>query len=394
MSYLIAMNNLYSAPDDKPLPDYFGPPLDRPFSLVLNSRQNKMPRGSELWVQKSMEAARYIAEKGHTALTSMGMHPWNLCVWAVSAVGGAQIIVLPKYDGDDFEVTIDNLILDYNLNPDKTGFLLFPTNTSSAKPKAAWRERDQMIIEMADRIYPVAVRPAGNMAGHVESAVAGGKTVIRDFQCEYNPAKPERLHKFDVRTVAEKFPAEKWDYLTHWTHSFTGPWLDETSADYYSAVANSGSAYSRSALASLKRIISEKRIFAGDDHARRGERFVSFTELPPSQAVELMKWKPRQMRYSFEPYGIAIRKEAAVAVGIRKVIYGDGKAYRSLPDFEKPYFQMIGKSDWSREAEWRRLSDVPFEKIDRGDMLIIVAKNDDKARLPMPGGIRVVSLEG
>ncbi|MGC9316030.1 MAG: hypothetical protein ACP5G4_10465, partial [bacterium] len=243
-------------------------------------------------------------------------------------------------------------------------------------------------------IIPVAVRPGGNMATHIETAAGDGRKVEHAFECEYAPAKPIRIPKFDSRKIEEKFPAGKWDYLTHWTRSFTGPWPDETSADYYSAVANSGNGYSRSALASLNRIIAEKRIFAGDDHARRGERFVSFTELPPSEAVELMKWKPRQMRYSFEPYGIAIRKATAEVVGIRKVIYGDSKAYRSLPDYEKPYFQMTGKSDWSREAEWRRLSDVPFEKIDRVDMLIIVARDSDKAFLPMPSGIRVASLEG
>ncbi len=378
---------------NKPLPDYYGPALERPFALILNSRQNKMPRGSEPWVRNTNCAAWSIAKSGATALTSLGMHPWNLAVWAISAAGGSQIIVLPKYPKDDYETIVDNTILDYGLNPKKTGFILFPTDTPSTRSKATWRERDKLIIEMANKLYPVSIRGGGNMTTHIETAKDKGKSIIDDFLCGHAPSKPVQIPKFDIKALSSKFSEDKWDYLTHWTRSFIEPWPDETSADYYSAVAKSGDDYARSALASLVRIVDEKRIFAGDKHARRGVRFVSLTELPPSEAVQLMKWQSRQMRYTFEPYGVAIKKDAARAFGVRKVIYGESRSYKHLPENDKPYFQPIGKSDWRRESEWRHLGDITLRDFDREDLIFIVAKNEDKKCLPSIGGFRVVSLE-
>lgn len=375
-----------------PLPDYFGPPLRRPFALILNSRQNKMPRGYEPWVKNTVAAAKAIADSGNTALTSLGMHPWNLTVWAITEASGTQIIVLPKYPRDNPETIVDNVLLDYKLDPEKTGFVFFPTDTPSTRPKAAWRERDKLILDMANILYPVAVRPGGNMASHLEESTVAGKSLIEDFRCDYDPAKPIHLPKFDRERLARQFNDKNWNYLTHWTRSFTEPWPDETSADYYRAVARSGDNYARSALASLVRIIGEKRIFAGDKHARRGVRFVSLTELPPSEAVELMKWQRRQMRYTFEPYGIAIEMNAARAFGVRKVIYGETRSYKHLPDAEKPYFQPIGKSDWRRESEWRHLGDITIADFDRRDLRIILARDRDREKLPPSGGIKVISL--
>ena len=41
---------------NKNLPFYFGPPLERPFAAVLNSRQSKTPRGAERWIENTVAA--------------------------------------------------------------------------------------------------------------------------------------------------------------------------------------------------------------------------------------------------------------------------------------------------------------------------------------------------
>jgi len=376
-----------------PLPDYFGPPFPRPFASILNSRQNKMPRGFEPWVEMTLDAAKHIAKSGLTALTSLGTHPWNLAVWAISEFGGAQIIVLPKFADEHSEKIVDNTILNFSLNPEKTAFILYPTQVSASLPKHAWLERDRIIFETSNAFFPVSLRPKGNMESNLENALNLGKAVDSRFGCNYAPAKPLRMPQIELSSLGNQLAPESWDYLTHWTRSFATPWPDETLADFYRGIVNSEGDYARSALASLRRIISDQRVFAGDEHARRGERFASFTELPPAEAIKLMKWNPRQMRYTFEPYGIAIRRNAAEKFGIKKVVYGTEYDYQHISDSEKPFFQISGKGNWNREAEWRFLGDVTLADFSRDDLLLIVVKKEDENQLPKGHGIRVISLQ-
>jgi len=376
------------------LPNYYGPPLGRPFVLVLNSRQTKTPQGSEDWVKATIDAARYLAIRGETALTSIGTHPWNLTLWAISEAGGNQIIIHPFYENDDPEIIVDNLTLDYNLDPGKTGFVLYPTKASPGKPKETWRERDAIIIKMADEIMPISIRPGGNLASDIQSAKSAGKRISEDFHCHYSPKRRDRFVALDSDEIAFNFHSKKWDYVTHWTRTFNGPWPDETSADYYRAVAGSGDLYARSALHSLSRIISDNRIFAGDVFNRPGDRFASFTGLPPGKAVGLMKWHRRKVRYTFEPYGIAIRREAAEAYSIRKVIYGNPEIYNRLHESDKPYFQPIGgKGYWQGEDEWRYIGDINLTEFDPCDLLVIVRSKKDATELPHLNRIEVVALE-
>lgn len=376
-----------------PLPDYFGPPFPRPFAAILNSRQNKMPRGFEPWVERTIEAAKFIAKNSLTALTSLGTHPWNLVVWAISEFGGSQILVLPKFADEYSEKIVDNTILNSGLNPEKTAFILYSTQVSASLPKHAWLERDRFIFETADTFFPVSVRPKGNMESSLDNILKLGRTVDSRFRCKYSPAKPLRTPQLELSSLGSRLGGEKWDYLTHWTRSFTSAWPDETYADFYRGIVNSGEGYARSALATLMRIIEEQRIFAGDEHARRGERFASFTELPPAEAIKLMKWNPRQMRYAFEPYGLAIKRVAAEKYGIRKVVYGTEFEYQHISDSEKPFFQISGKGNWSREAEWRFLGDVTLSEFSRDDLLLLVAREEDNKMLPCGHGIKTISLQ-
>ncbi len=379
---------------NKNLPFYFGPPLKRPFAAVLNSRQSKTPRGAERWVANTVAAVEYLAGNGITILSSLGTHPWNFLVWAVGHVGGNQIVVHPLYREDDPEAVVERIVADFDLESERTGFVLFETDYPINRPKLAWRDRDRAIFEMADMLFPVSVRPGGNFFNDIQRHTNPGTEIVRDFSCDYSPAKRRGIKPLERDGIESEFSAEKWNYITHWTHTFNGPFPGENSAKYYNAVANSGEAYCRTAFDSLQKILSDGQIQASGTHARKKTTFVSFTELPPTEAIKLMRWHRRDMRFTFEPYGVAIDKKIALEIGIRPVIYGQPADIERLPESDRPYFQPNGKKgDWTAEKEWRFIGNLDLSFIPDESMLVIVRKSTEAGRIRRDFNERVAVIE-
>lgn len=87
-----------------------------------------------------------------------------------------------------------------------------------------------------------------------------------------------------------------------------------------------------------------------------------------------MRWLPKRVSWNFEPYGVAIRKEAASRIGIRPVIYGYDDDYELLANPDRPYFQSRGRKDvdWSMEREWRHIGDLDLSKIPPEDLIFLI----------------------
>ena len=69
--------------------------------------------------------------------------------------------------------------------------------------------------------------------------------------------------------------------------------------------------------------------------------------------------------------GVAIRKSAAIDLGIRPVIYGTRQTKASLPMDQRYRFQAIGKqTDWRSEQEWRSLQDVDLTQFHPDDIRV------------------------
>jgi hypothetical protein len=81
------------------------------------------------------------------------------------------------------------------------------------------------------------------------------------------------------------------------------------------------------------------------------------------------------IRWSFEPYGIAVLKKPLLDLGAKPVIYGDEKMFEDLSDDRKHLFQIRKRtgSDWSLEREWRLPGDFSLQRVPRDAITIIVA---------------------
>ncbi len=340
---------------------------------ILNSRQNLRPVGSDLWIKNTKLAVQELTGQDVILLTSVGMKTWEFLVYLAAKYKIKQRIYVP--------ITIEQKNIDiiayytkqFRLSPKLTEWYFFEVENLKKDYPFFQRERDRLIINNADIIYPISIRKDSTLKqlyGKNESSQA---VVDERFTAKYSKTKKSYKFEIDKRQLNPEIDKQLKGFLIHWTRSANDHWPDERLYDYYKTIANSQNDYAHSAHFTLIRILSENKLRASSRHYRKGISAVSFSELKPSEAVNLMKWRARYREMSFEPYGIAVRKKTADQIGVRKVIYGDRKMFGGLKKVDRPYFQSIGtKGFWVPEKEWRHIDNIDLSKINQNDLKIIV----------------------
>jgi hypothetical protein len=362
-----------------------------PLAVILNSRQGKMPCGKDRWVINTIEAAKYAAAQGWDVLTSIGMNTWEMGVWASSRAGARQVIVCPADSMEEHQKIIGEITTDYNLIPEKTGWLFYPATPKARSSKTDWPRRDQLAIETANILIPVCLRPTGNLERMLNNS--RGKKIVNDFRAEYESQSSNRAIPPSHDTIGQGIIELPWDHVCHWTGAQNGPWPGQSRAAYYQSIVELDS-YPNGGLAALINIVRKKIIYGSGENIRDGKRVVSLSSLQPKDMLPLMSWRKRYVRYNFEPYGVAILRKTAASIGIRPAIYGPSTLYKRLADSDKPFFQSEGEKggDWRPENEWRRIGDLDLSNIPSDEMLIIVHHKSEIEALRTFGDWRIVAF--
>jgi len=92
-----------------------------------------------------------------------------------------------------------------------------------------------------------------------------------------------------------------------------------------------------------------------------------------------VKWRPSLLRWTFEPYGIALSREKLSSLGARPVIYSEDYQYRFLQEMDRPFFQSGGhdKNDWNQEQEWRHIGDLDLSQFSLKDVLVFTLTEEE-----------------
>jgi hypothetical protein len=362
-----------------------------PLAVILNSRQGKMTCGKDRWVINTIEAAKYAAAQGWSVVTSIGMNTWEMAVWACAQAGARQIIICPANAVEDYQSIIREITTDYNLVPEKTGWLFYPPTPKARSSKTDWPRRDKLAIDTAKILIPICLRPGGNLERVLRNS--GDKDFINDFKAEYETQSNKRAIPPSIDTIGQGIVDLPWDHVCHWTGVQHGPWPGQSRAAYYHSIINSDS-YPNSGLAALINIMQKKLIYGSGENIREGSRVVALSSLQPKDMLPLMSWRKRYVRYNFEPYGIAISRKFAALMGVRPVIYGPSTLYKRLADSDKPFFQNEGEKggEWRPENEWRCIGDLDLSKIPADEMLIIVHHRSETEALRAFGEWRIVTF--
>lgn len=336
-------------------------------AAILNSRQSRTPAGTDKWIEWTADAVSSLASTGATIVTSTGMNTYEFVLWYAGTLGMKQIVVFPESPADTFDNRAKDILENFELDASITEFMPF---------KGKLTDRDRDVVEIADALYPVSVKPGGNIDRVISES---DKSVCDDFRIDYEP--PDAATP-DYRAEIPWGKFQGWDYLTHWTRTVYDPFPNERRADYYRSVFRSRGRYSHDALGALRNILAENTIFTSNLTIRGGTGVVSFTASDPRESLPIMTWNRARVRMNFEPYGIAIRRDAAVRAGIRPVGYGDKQCFDKLPDAGKPFYQFRGeKWEWKIENEWRHLGNILLSSFDISDIAAVVFSPGDALKL-------------
>ncbi len=173
------------------------------------------------------------------------------------------------------------------------------------------------------------------------------------------------------------------DWFLHWTRAAAGPWPGETSEDFLDALILRTEMADHSAVTTLLRILSEGILRASAEGIRGSFSVVAFTGVPLHEFRKRRVFRKHRHRFDFEPWGIAIRKNSLISLGVRPVIYGDDKVWESLNHEDRPFFQKTtsgGATNNSEELEWRATGDVDLSQFSPADVCVFV-DSTDAARL-------------
>jgi hypothetical protein len=359
--------------------------------LLLNSSHGRFTVGSSPWVRATMDALDALNPDQDILLTSIGLPGWELPAYRAAQMGFRQKLILPGHDNGAgahyYQRWQDNLGLNASLTE--------PIFTATGNSKEFNSVRDSLAFELADIVYPVSLRPGGRLDTLLGRHIARGGLATDLYRVEYTNNNWVPRYKLDKANLNSGLNAFDSGWLTHWTHSYPGPWPNETSADFYHDMLTGPDRYVRCARSTITRILAEGVVRGSDAHMADSETTVSLTSLPPLKALAAMCWRSRWRRWNMEPFGITVRREALVSLGARQVSYYD-KLPPQLSDSEKIFSQRRGKStDWSTEQEWRIHGDLRLDDIDPDKIALLMYENHWASSAPKRAGLyRAVAITG
>ncbi len=358
---------------------------------ILNSRQSPRLNNQCDWIQKTLKALHSCDPNSTALVTSLGTTSWDFLSWAGARLGFPIILVFPGGSAQNFKISRTRAIMDLGLD-DRTTLALRPLLLKKHRHKAETNAlRDTWIMALSQRYVPISVRPKGNMDSYLSQSDLDADDVFHDFRIGHEKTKPVRK-PLAPRQVHLPDWYESEDYLIHWTRSCIGPWPDETKAEHFERSISKD--VNEGGLATLLKILKDGCIRCSGRLIRGKYEVVPFTQKPPGELHELIRWRSGLRRWTFEPYGIALKKSKLIELGAKPVIYGDLNDFESLSEEDKPFFQLAGsgKQDWRREKEWRIRGNVDLDLFKENEAIYIVNNEKEGPSLPKYYQHRVIAL--
>ena len=361
-------------------------------AAILLSRQPMRPTAKSTWIQKSKEAIHWIAENGFSSIyTSIGMSTWELLIVLASQNKVHQYILIPANNIEHFHSLCQSTAYQFKLDNTMVEFMpVFPDKDRTSR-NDLMQKRDKTVFENADVLLPVSIRQNGFMDRLVSEF--SNKRIIQNFRVPYEKHTAPLSYRIDRKKLSQKIKDIRTDqYIIHWTRTANSAWPTERLCDYYTSILEADT-YPRSALATLKNIMETKRIIASSKHMPKKIASVSFSSLSPYEMTPLIRWRARYLQMSFEPYGIGIESQYALASNIYPVRYYDKKSYHNLSKNDSWLYQSTGiKTDWRVEHEFRYRGDFNLSLIPINKLICFCFNENEAATLENLYDIRTLAF--
>jgi hypothetical protein len=399
--------------------------LKEPSACILNSRTPRAVGPTDTWVQACKMLFQSVERNRWVPVSSYGRLPYELVARMAYAKGLPIIVacmdVLPFMDLPERAAQFQEQFRDLFAWERALFVSPFPPGGIPRGPERGV-QRDHLVAALSWRVLAGEVRPHGTMEHLLKIAARRGIPVekaselgIGQDSSETSSVLPNldscvrrndgilprcpdegvvehskprtKLHESKERPgpvgAYEALPLANWpprgEWLIHYTRGCPGPWPEQTLGNYCQTLIDGRPSSAHSAFHTLLRILEERKIRSSRRLIRGAFPCVSFTECLPDEVRDLIRWRAGLIRWSFEPYGIAVRREALASFNVRPAKYGDKAAFQSLPEDQRFLFQLQKEQGeaWSLEKEWRVLGDVDLDRIPANDLLVVVALLDE-----------------
>jgi len=317
-----------------------------------------------VWQTNARLLLEHLKRNGETLTTTAGMMGWDYLTWLAGVVGVRMLIILPPDSVEESIRQIKSSIVELSLDSANVTFIA-PVASKRFDRSIAYPLRDKLMLDFSQCLYPLAIRPGGFW----DKVISTHEDVDDAFRAPYPKIVKMKVSASSIVSSAGR--GYNWqDAFIHMTRGVFGPWVGETKADYFNALVNNQGENPRNELATLTYILNSGILRGSGSKIRSAIPVVSFSTLNPYEILALKKTSPHRPGSALEPYGLAIKKEALLELGLRPVIYGEEKDYLRLSDGEKPFFQHVGKSfgfdddhSWRREKEFRLMGDLDLTSL-------------------------------
>jgi hypothetical protein len=111
---------------------------------------------------------------------------------------------------------------------------------------------------------------------------------------------------------------------------------------------------------------------------------ISWSSHPPRELFVMRKWNRALVRWTVEPYGVAVRRDILRSFGAKPAVYGSDRVYSRLAEPERHRFQLsraAGAASWRHEREWRILGDLALNAIIPDGGFVFVRTGEEKEKL-------------
>ncbi|MHC1726378.1 MAG: hypothetical protein AB9866_10275 [Syntrophobacteraceae bacterium] len=396
--------------------------FDLPWLAVFNSRKPRCISPDADWLRALRLCLGHFGFGKTLFATSFGTLTHDMVAAYAHRAGLPLVVVTPRHLLSSFSKISG---LHDGPPPSTVPVLSCLLDTGTCAKNKVLICRDQILAAAAHAHLVIEVRLKGNLSSVLEkqqtrsprpqilfepgkwnSSNSGNLTLIKRF--------PQHSHGFGLPVIRSTHPPAlsqahgrlsrgifekpEWDrYLFHYTRSCPGPWPGETYREYLLNLFDGDPLSGHSALDTLIRTVRERRIRAASRLIRGQEDVISWSSRPPTDIFILRRWNSALIRWTVEPYGIAVRRDLLRSFGAKPAIYGRQEDYSKLPLSEKYRFQ-LGQglhTSWKHEREWRLRGDLALGKLNTADCFIFVPTYDDERRLAALAApdLPLVSLE-
>lgn len=373
------------------------------WAAFFNSRKGRHIHPDDEWLAVFRRTLPRIAEHADGIASSLGTAFYDLVTVCTQKIDLPLLLVAP----DAIEHAVEgklSLVFARDCRPE---WLLTCQSRAMDCSKATRMVcRDRLLADFADFHYILEIRPRGNLLAVLREQQRSRprpqwihstprKTAQNSGNFQLLDEFPQWAHVIAAgnrRGSAVKpnsdtppapagtktlLPAIAWqDYLYHYTRSCPGPWPGESYRNYLLNLFHNDPLSAHTALDTLIRILCEGRIRAGCNLVRGRQPVISWTARSPLELQKLRRWNRALIRWTFEPFGLAVSRRVLRHHGAQPAIYTTAENYARLHSRYRFRFQRHEPergSSWKIEREWRLPKDFTLESLVPTEGFIFVA---------------------